>query len=181
MDPLTLGLMAGGAALKIFGGMQQSNIAHQQASVSMDEAHQEQNINAQKQQQMQLQANRSQLENFRNVQRARAQGLNAAVNQGANLGSGLQGGQAQAEDQGLYNSLGINQNLQIGNTIAGYNQNISQDKIQMASLGGDAASAAGLSSLGGALMSAGPTIGNLSKGFSFSNIGADATGGKGGY
>lgn len=179
MDPLSLGLMAGGLVLSAIGGFGASSTAHQSAQVSMDIAHQEQGINDQKRMQMTLQSQRSQLENFRNVQRARAQGLNSATNQGAQLGSGLAGGQAQAQDQGAYNALGLNQNLQIGNSIANYNDNISADKIQMAQLGGQMATDQGLMSLGGALIKAGPTIGAIGKGFggfNFGSFGGDYSG-----
>lgn len=168
MDPLTLGLMSFGAIGQIGGAILGMGTAHQTAEVSMDVAKQEQGINDQKKQQMQLQAQRSQLENFRNIQRARAQGLNAATSQGAQFGTGLIGGQDQATDQGAYNALGINQNLTIGNKIAGYNDTISQDKIQLAQLGGQAATDQGLSSLGGALMKIGPTVGQIGQGWSFS-------------
>lgn len=155
--------MAGGAALSLIGGLGQASTARATAAVSMNVAQQEMGINNQKQQQMALQAQRSQLENFRNIQRARAQGLNAATNQGAQFGTGLQGGQAQAQDQGNYNSLGISQNLQTGEKIAGYNSAISEDKIQLAQLGGQAATDQGLSSLGGALMTSAGTVGKLGK------------------
>lgn len=163
MDPISLGMGIVGLGMSLYGGLSGAKVAGEQAQVSQDEAQQEQKINEQKQQQMQLQAGRSQLENFRNVQRARAQGLNSAVQQGAQVGSGLAGGQAEATDQGLYSSLGINQNLQFGNTIAGYNNAISGDKMQMAQLGGQAATDAGIASLGGAVMKAGPTIGAFGK------------------
>ena len=175
MNPLTIGFMAAGMAGQIYGGIKQSKIAGEQAQVSEDVAQQEQGINAQKMQQMTLQAGRTQLENFRNVQKARAQGLTSATNQGAQFGSGLQGGQAQATDQGLYNALGINQNLAIGQNIAGLNDKISQDKMMMASLGGSSATAAGIASLGGAMVQMGPTIGNISKGFG--NVGNNLFGG----
>lgn len=170
MDPLSIGIMAVGFGAQLFGGISGAGVAKQQAAVSMDEATQEQAINAQKQQQMTLQAGRMQLENFRNVQQARAQGLTSATSQGAQFGSGLQGGQAQATDQGMYNALGINQNLAIGQNIAGLNDKISADKIQMASLGGSAATDAGIASLGGAMVQAGPTIGKMGKGISFGGI-----------
>lgn len=156
--------------MQLFGGLKQADVAHQTAQVSMDVAHQEQGINDQKQQQMSLQANRMQLENFRNVQRARAQGLNAATQQGAQFGSGLAGGQGQAEDQGFFNSLGINQNLQIGQNINGLNSNISQDKIKIAGLGGQAATDQGISSLGGALISSAGALGKMSKGVGSMNF-----------
>jgi len=171
MDPLTIGLMVAGAGMSLFGGISGAGVAKQQAAVSRDIASQEQGINAQKQQQMHLQANRLQLQNFRNVQRARAQGLNAATQQGAQLGTGLAGGQAQATDQGLTNSLGINQNLEIGDTIAGYNNKISGDKMQLASLGGEAAEDAGIASFGQSLFGAAGTIGKLGKGISMPGTG----------
>lgn len=163
MDPISLGLGIAGLGMSLFGGIKGAQVAGQQAEVSQDEARQEQNINNKKQQQMNLEASRQQTENYRNIQRARAQGVNAAVQGGAQFGSGLSGGQAQARDQGGVNSLGISQNLQFGNTIAGYTNTISGDKMQMASLGGQAATDAGIASLGGALMKAGPTIGAFGK------------------
>jgi hypothetical protein len=164
MDPLSLGLSVVGFGMQLFGGFSQADNARQQAAVSQDIAVQEQGINAQKQQQMQLQAQRAKLENFRNVQRAKSMGLATATSQGAEFGSGLQGGQAQATDAGVYNDLGINQNLQIGQNIFGYNSKISSDKQQLASLGGEAATDQGIASLGGALIKSGPTIGQLGKG-----------------
>lgn len=159
--------------MQLFGGAKGAGVAKQQAAVSSDIAGQEQAINTQKYQQMQLEANRSQLENFRNMQRARAQGLNSATQQGAQFGSGLAGGQAQATDQGLFNSLGINQNLEVGNNIFGLNSNISKDKMQLASLGGEAATDAGISSLGGSLIKAGPIVGAFGKNAmaGFGNVG----------
>lgn len=163
MDPFSLAIGAVGLGLQIFGGAKQAENAQQQASVSMDEARQEQGINDAKQKAMEVNARRTQIENARNVQRARAQGLEAAVNQGANLGSGLQGGLAQATDQGTWNNLGVTQALQTGRDINTFNQAISSDKIQMAALGGQAATDQGITSLGGALLKAGPTIGSLAK------------------
>jgi hypothetical protein len=179
MDPISIGLGVVGLGMSIFGSVSGAGVAKQEAQVSSNEATQEQSINNAKQQQMQLQAQRSQLENFRNVQRARAQGLNSATNQGAQFGSGLAGGQAEATDQGAYNSLGINQSLQTGNQIAGFNQNITNDKIQMAQLGGQAATDAGIASLGGAVMKAGPIIGAFGKNAAagFSNAGNSFFGG----
>ena len=173
MDPLTIGIMAAGFGAQLFGGISGAKVAGQQAQVSGDIAQQEQGINAQKMQQMTLQAGRMQLENFRNVQQARAQGLTSATSQGAQFGSGLQGGQAQATDQGMYNALGINQNLAIGQNIAGLNDKISGDKMMLASLGGSAATDAGIASLGGAMVQMGPTIGNIGKsvgGINFNGI-----------
>lgn len=167
-----------GLGMSIFGGMEQSDIAKQQAKVSGDIAQQEQGINNEKQKAMEVSGRRQQLEILRNQQRQRAMATSAAVNQGANQGSGIQGGLAQVTDQSLFNLQGVNFALQTGRDINKYNQSISQDKMQLASLGGDAASAAGLASLGGSLMKAGPTIGNLSGGFGnlFSNSSGNFSG-----
>lgn len=154
-----------GLGMSIFGGMQQSGIAKQQAAVSMDEARQEQGINDAKQQAMELSGRRQQLEIIRNNQRARALAENTATNQGAQFGSGLQGGLAQINDQSDFNLVGVNSALQTGRQIDTFNQQISQDKIQQASLGGQAASAAGFASLGGAVLKAGPVVGQFSQGF----------------
>lgn len=161
------GASAIGLGMSIFGGLDQSRIAKEQAMVSGDIATQEQGINHQKQQAMELAGRRQQLEIIRNNQRARALAENNATNQGAQLGSGLQGGLAQVQDQSLFNLVGVNSALETGRSIAGYNDKISQDKIRMAQLGGDAASAAGFASLGGSILKAGPTVGALSGGFGF--------------
>ncbi|HYT43377.1 MAG TPA: hypothetical protein VEP90_13650 [Methylomirabilota bacterium] len=163
MDPITIGIEAVGLGLSLWGSSQQSGIAKQQAEVSRDIATQEQGINAQRQQQMQLEARRSQLQNFRNAQRLRAQSTNAAVNQGAQFGSGLQGGLAGITDKETENAVGINQGMAISQNIFGLNNKISSDKAQLASLGGDAATAAGYTSLGGSLIKAGPTLGGFGK------------------
>lgn len=170
MNPLTIGMQVVGAGMSIYGAFAGAGVAKQEAAVSSDIAGQEQSINAQKLQQMQLQAGRINLQNFRNVQQARAQGLTAATSQGAQFGSGLQGGQAQATDQGLYNSLGVNQDLQIGNTIAGYNDKISSDKMQLASLGGEAATDQAWMSAGNSVMGMAGTAGNLTKGMNFNGL-----------
>lgn len=162
-----------GLGMSIFGGLDQSHIAKDQALVSGDIATQELGINRQKQQAMELAGRRQQLEIIRNNQRARALAENNATDQGAQFGSGLQGGLAQVTDQSLFNLVGVNSALETGRSIAGYNDKISQDKIRLAQLGGDAASAAGFASLGGSIMKAGPTIGALSGGFGFgSNSGS---------
>lgn len=167
--------------MQIFGGVSSAQNAKAQAKVSQDEATQEQGINDAKQQAMELQGRRTQLENVRNNQRARAMAVQSATTQGAQFGSGLQGGLAQIQDQSLFNMQGVNDALQTGRQIAGFNQNITNDKLQMAQLGGQAATDQGISSLGGALLKAGPTIGQLGQnataGFKNLNLGNSLFGG----
>ncbi len=159
MNPISIGLGLAGLGLSLFGGVKQADVAKQTAQVSMGIAADEQQVQVQKQQQMELEANRAQLQNFRNVQQAQARSLAGATSQGAQFGSGLQGGLASAADQGGVNALGINQNLEIGRNIFGIDTDISGKRIQLAQLGGQAATDQGLQSLGGALLKAGPIIG----------------------
>lgn len=165
MDPISAGLGIIGLGVSIFGGLEQSGIAKQQARVSMDVARQEMGINEEKRKAMELNARRQQMEIFRNTQRARAQATQAAVTQGASLGSGLQGGLADVANQGLFNLYGVNSALETGRNIANYNDAITQDKLEMARLGGKAADAQMWSSIGGAIMKSGPMVGPMFQGF----------------
>lgn len=190
MEPLSIGLGIAGLAMQVFGGLGAAGIAKQQANISSavagvggQIASDEQQINAQKQQQVQLEAQRESLQNFRNVQKAKALGLTSATAQGAQFGSGLAGGQASATDTGYTNALGINQNLGIANNVFALNADVSNKKIgiselqsQSALLGGQAATDQGIASLGGALIKSGPTIGSFAK-----NIGSIGTGFGGPY
>lgn len=164
-DPVSLGIQAVGLGLQLYSGFEQAEISKEVAQSQNIIAQQEGAINAAKQRQMELEARRMQTENIRNIQRGRAMAAQAAVNQGAQFGTGLQGGLAQVQQQGFWNMLGVDQALYTGREIAGYNQEISSQKARIASLGGDSAELQGYSSLGGALMKAGPTIGQLSQSF----------------
>jgi hypothetical protein len=163
MEPISIGLGIVGLGMQLFGGMGQAAVAKQQAQVSMGIAADEQQVQVQKQQQMQLEAQRQGLQNFRNVQQAQATSLSRATSQGAEFGSGLQGGLAGASNEGFQNALGINQNLEIGKNIFGIDTDISAKRIQMAQLGGQAATYQGEQSLGGAFLKAGPIVGAFGK------------------
>ena len=180
MDPISIGLAAVGLGISLFGSQKQAGVSQQQAQVSAGISQDEQQINVQKQQQMQLEGRRSQLQNFRNAQRMRANAQAAATNQGAAFGSGLQGGLAGVTNQEEQNTQGINQGMQISQNIFGINSDISNKRVQMAQLGGESAEAQGLSSLGGSLIKAGPIIGGFGKDIysgSGSNIGGMFMGG----
>lgn len=176
MDFLSLALGAVGLGMQIFGGAKAADNAKEQAAVSQDEARQEQGINDLKQKQMEMDARRQKLEAIRTAQRTAATAEARATNQGAQFGSGLQGGLAQITDQSLFNIGGVNNAVEIGRGINTFNQKITQDKIQMAQLGGEQATNQGIASLGGALLKAGPTIGPMFKGFG-SNFGSSFMGG----
>lgn len=158
MEPFSAMLGLGMSLVGTFMGMGAASKANraQQAEIRS-----EQGIEGQKQQAMELDANRRQMEVVRNNQRARAMGLEAATNQGAQMGSGLQGAYGQIRGQSGVNSLGISQNLEIGRNIFGLNSEISQDKIQIAQAQQESSFAGGLSSLGGSIFGASKSLSNL--------------------
>lgn len=161
MEPISLAISAVGLGMSIFGGIGQANTAHQIAQVSQDKAQHDMEVNTLKQQQVRLEASRTQMQNVRNMQRARAMSLSSATNQGAQLGSGLQGGLADVQNQGNFNMLGVRQALQTSDNIYSENQSITQDNAKIAALGGQSATDAGIASIGGALMKAAPGIGSI--------------------
>lgn len=158
---------------------QSASYAQQEGAINTSIAGYEQQENAQRQQAMVLSNQRQQTENIRNSQKAQALGLSTAVNQGAQFGSGLQGGQSAAKDQENYNALGFSQNLQIGQNLFGLSNNISSQKINLygvqtseaqakaqyqgtqAGLQGQAAFDTGLTSLGKDLVGGAGTLGKL--------------------
>lgn len=163
MDPISAGLSVVGLGIQLFGGSQAAENAKKAAQINKGIAADEQQINQQKNQQMQLEAQRSSLQQFRNIQRLRAQATASAVSQGANFGSGLQGGLAEVTNEGLFNTQGINQAAQFGNTIFGINNDISSKKMQLSDVQSNMASDQALSSLGGALVKNAGTISGLGK------------------
>jgi hypothetical protein len=169
VDPISLAIGAVGLGMQIFGGIGQASNAHKAAQISQDEAAQEQSINNVKQQQMELEGRRANIETARNAQRARALGINAAVQQGSSLGSGLPGGLADSDNQAYFHMQGVNDALSFGRQINAFNQNISQDKMQMANVQSSSATDQGIASLGGAVLKAGPIIGQISQGFGSSS------------
>lgn len=177
MDPISLSIMAVGLGVSLFGAAGSASASAQAAKVSQDEVQHEQEISNTKQEQMHVEAGRMQLENIRNNQRARAMATNAATQQGAQFGSGLQGGLGQIQDETLFNMQGVNFAQKFSEDIYKQNIAISADKSQIASLGATQAKDQGIQSIGGALMKAGPMVGGLSKGFGGINIGGGLMGG----
>lgn len=164
MDPFTLAIAAVGIGISIFGGIKSSQTASQVSAVSQDEAAQEKLENDQRAQQMELQANRQQTENIRNVQKARAMNIATSTSGNSQFGSGLAGAEGADTAMGGYNALGINQNLQIGRTLYGLSNKISADKIQLAKLGGNAATDQGISNIGGDISKSAGPLGSMAKG-----------------
>lgn len=180
MDPisaLTMATQVVGLGMSLFGGASSASDAKQAANIQSNIAGLEGGLENQRHTAMELSASRQSLETIRSNQRVRAMAQNNAVQQGAQFGSGIQGGLAQIEDQGLFNLAGINQNLEIGEKMFGINQQITGQKQQLAQVQGKMATDQGIASLGGALTKIGPTVGNISSGFGNLNLGGYAMGG----
>lgn len=168
MDPLsalTAATQVVGLGMSLFGGFSAAHDAKQAANIQSNIAGLEGDLEGQRHTAMELSASRQSLEILRSNQRVRSMAQNSAVNQGAQFGSGIQGGEAQIQDQGLFNLAGVNQNLEIGEKMFGINQQITGQKQQLAQVQGKMATDQGIASLGGALVKAGPAIGNISSGF----------------
>lgn len=153
-----------GAGLSLYGSMSKAAAAEKYEEAQKRKIEIQQQINEQRRQAMELDANRKQLEVIRNTQRVRAAGLQAATNQGAQFGSGYAGGQAQAQAQGGFNLLGINQNLSIGRNVFALNNKLSQTEIEMGQASTQESTATGYQSMGSSVLSAMPAISALSKG-----------------
>lgn len=168
MDPisaLTMATQVVGLGMSLFGGASAASDAKQAATIQSNIAGLEGGLEDQRHTAMELSAHRQQLEILRSNQRVRALAQNTAVTQGAQFGSGLQGGEAQIQDQGLFNLAGVNQNLEIGEKMFGINQQITGQKQQLAQVQGQMATDQSLASLGGALVKSGPAVGNIASGF----------------
>ncbi len=164
MDPVSI--LTGitslvGLGTSLFGGASSASDAKHAAAIQSNIAGLEGGLEDQRHTAMELAARRQSVETLRTNQRARATAINNATNQGAQFGSGLQGGLAQVEDEGLFNLSGISQNLEIGESMFGINKQITGQKQQLAQVQGKQATDQGLISLGGSIMKAGPTIGNI--------------------
>lgn len=162
------GLGALGTAGSMFSGYEASQAQSQAYGAQMNIANLGMQINQQREQQMILTSQRQNIENLRNVQKAQAMGKASAVQSGAQFGSGLAGAQGSEAAQGAMNTRNISQNLQIGETIFGLNNQIGMQEINYAQdmskannwLGMGSISS-GLGSLGMGLMQAAPALAML--------------------
>lgn len=137
-----------GVGLQAYGAYQSyqigQKISSEQANITSAQIQEEQL----KAQAMRLQARRSQMEVVRNNQKARSLALAGAVAGGGQFGSGVMGGVGEAQGISGNNLLGINQNLAIGNSLAGLNMSIDQSQGNIAQLQGQLATAQGISGAG---------------------------------
>lgn len=114
-----------------------------------------------RQTQMNLNTQRQQMEVLRNNQRARSMALNNATSEGAQFGSGLQGGYGQISGTSGTQELNLSQNQALGTQMFGLDAQISAQKIALANAGSQVATGQGISSLGSNISKSGQPLGNL--------------------
>lgn len=178
-NPLAIASGVIGIGMSIFGGSGQAEAAKQAAAAKQRIAGLEMQQDAVRRQAMELSANRQQMEVLRNAQRARSLALNNATSQGAQFGSGLQGGYGQISGAAGWNNLGITQNLNLGEQMFDLNSQINQQKQNIASSESSSATYGGIKSIGNTLSGSFGPIKNLSQQFSGSS--SSGGGGSGGW
>ncbi len=136
MDPFTIIALIGLATAAVGTGVQ--------AYGSMQAAEASADAEKLRKKQMGLDAMRKRREIIRQTQVAQATALSNATAQGAQEGSGLQGGYAQIAGQGARDTAGVNQAQEIGQGIFDANAR--------------AATASGVAAMGGGVKDVGMTI-----------------------
>lgn len=179
MDPISLAVGAIGLGVSAFGMFGASSASKKASDIQNSILAEQTAENQVRQQYVNMQAQRSQIQNVRNTQRAQAQGLTASVSQGAQFGSGAAGGQAQASAAGAWNAEGISQSLISANRIFGIDYQIDQLKGQLGAEDATMQSYKGMQSLGGSLLGSAQSIGRLAGGLGGGGApqGTDVTGG----
>jgi hypothetical protein len=143
------GIGAGvGLGFSAFGGYEQYQGAKAEATASRNIAGLEIQQDTVRRQAMELSAQRQEMQNLRQAQRARSMALSAATAQGGQYGSALGGAYGQISGGSGINQLGISQNLQFGEKMFDLNAQIDQQKMAIADAKTKEAEGAGISSFG---------------------------------
>lgn len=154
-------LMIGGMGASLFGAFGASSAARKAAEAQKSIAGLEIKANAQREQAMELNANRAMLQNVRMNQMARSVAQMNATSQGAQFGSGLQGGIGSISGGTGTNILGISQNLRIGRNLFDTYNKISHFKMDLGDAQSQLSTDQGLMSFGSSMMGASKSFGNL--------------------
>lgn len=160
-----IGTTAIGLGMQGYGMVQNQRGQAAYNAAQMQILEQERAAEAMRRRMMEIDARRRQLQSVRESQRARSLALSNAASQGAQYGSGVQGGFGQIAGQTTRNIQEINDALGFGQQMFGINEQISNARMQMGQAQTMMSQASGLSSLGGSIMSAGPTLGNIMAGW----------------
>lgn len=175
-NPLAIGAGVLGLGLSIFGGLGQSSAESQKAAAQQQITQYEMQQDTVRRKSMELSAQRQSMEVLRNAQRARSLALNNATSQGAQFGSGLQGGYGQVSGGANWNLSGIDKNLSFGEQMFDLNSQINQQKLAIGDASSSSAQYGAYSKMGSTLMGSFGPIKNLSSNFGGSAGGYDAGG-----
>lgn len=180
-NPIAIASGVLGIGMSILGGSQATEAAKHKAEAQRQIAGFEMQQDEVRRKAMELSAHRQQIEVLRNAQRARSLALNNATSQGAQLGSGLQGGFGQIAGAANWNNTGIQQNLSFGEQMFNLNRSISQQKMNIGDFESSAATAAGISKIGSSLTSSFGPIKNVSETLAKGTSGSESNINAGGW
>jgi hypothetical protein len=162
MDPISAILGGVGAGMQIVGAI---SAASHEAKINQDQQQilgQEQAENDVRQQAVAMMAKRKEIQSVREAQMAGARSRAAAVQGGAQFGSGAKAGEQMAMSGNAYNQETISQDLLTANQMFGIDRSINALKsnigVQQTSLN----NAQMWSSIGGDIMGSAKALGNLS-------------------
>lgn len=155
---------AAGLGLSAFGAFGQASSAKQAAGIQQQMVGTEEQMDTNRQQLMELQGRRSQMEVLRNNQRARSLALNNATGSGSQFGSGLQGGYGQQQGTSGNNLLGIDQNLTIGRSQFALTSQLNQQKIALSGVQSTEATDAAIGGFGKSVLGTMGAVGRLFRG-----------------
>lgn len=164
MDPVSAGIGIIGLGIKLFSGFSAMGSAQQAYNIQSNISGLENQVNDQREQQMQLSARRQDLEIYRKTQQLKAQSLSGATAGNAQFSSGAKGGQDEVTSEGAFNAFGVNSNLAIGENIFSLNKQISGQKLALSGVQTSMATDQGIGAIGTSLMGGAGTIGNIFKG-----------------
>lgn len=171
---VAIGVGAVGLGTQAYGMYEQYQGQKAQAGYNQQVLKGQQDLEAQNQQAMNLDAMRRQRSLVRQGQAARAQSTAVATNQGAGGGSGLAGSYGGISGAVTGAEASTSQSLQIGAAKFGINRDITQAQIGASQAGTQAAFGSGLASFGGALASSAGSIAKIGS-FGFAGFGSKSS------
>lgn len=180
MDPitmLTLGSMAAGTAMSLFGMSKSVSAQKQEASIQQQEIGTEEAMNDVREQYMKIQFQRQSIQNTRQAQMMASQAQTTATSGGAQFGSGLAGGIAGVEAGAAWNQLGLSQTFQQGEQMFDLTRQLDSQRIAMSQAQSSASTGQAEQQFGSILSKSSGAIGQLGgaalgmgSGFNFNSL-----------
>jgi hypothetical protein len=164
MDPVTAILGGIGIATEIAGGLGAKKASSQISADQQAILGQEQAENDVRQRAVAMMAQRKQIQSVREAQMAGARSRAAAVQGGAQFGSGAKAGEQMAQSGNAYNQETISQDLQSANQMFALDRNINSLKSQIGNTQTTLSNDQGIMSIGSSILGAAGPLGRLSGG-----------------